>query len=60
MFSVRQRHKLITGTNKNIGPGSYNIRGSMGGTAKSFGMKLNLGNNYDETPGPQNYTPIEP
>lgn len=46
-------------TNENIGPGSQNIRGKMGGTAKSFGMKLDKIHTYEERPGPQNYSPVE-
>lgn len=55
MYSVRLRPKAQTGlNNENIGPGSYNIRGKMGGTFKSFGMKLNQAYNFEERPGPQN------
>lgn len=32
----------------------------MGGTSKSFGMKLDKIHNYEERPGPQNYSPVEP
>jgi len=32
----------------------------MGGTSKSFGMKLDQIQYYEGGPGPQNYSPIEP
>lgn len=61
MYSIKLKNSMPSGyTNEKIGPGSQNIRGQMGGTSKSFGMKLDKIHNYEERPGPQNYSPVEP